>query len=154
CGLTPHRIMGRLVKAFQIGAPAGYELVDAETWTPDQVEERRRLVVELSERLRSVGPLLAHPWRGGRRDAPDPADLEGLDRLMEALQAHVSEAPNAARSATELLGMPAPQTLADLDAAVAWLRAAADLPRGFDNTALAHPAWLDRASDLTTLVEL
>jgi hypothetical protein len=42
CGLTPHQIVGQLVRANKNNAPVGYTLLDAQHWKPEDVERRRR----------------------------------------------------------------------------------------------------------------
>jgi very-short-patch-repair endonuclease len=153
CGLTPHAIIGRLVKLPQTDAAAGYRLEGADRWTRLQFEDIRRLVIEIAERLAAMGPIPMHPWRGVRRNAIDPTERDNIGLLAASIGARLQETIEASRIAVDMLGAPAARTLADIDRLGAWLKAAKELPENFDRSALNHPAWDSEAGKLKSLVE-
>src|SRR5262249_8670638 len=75
CGLTPQRIIGRMIRTHQFDVPTGFALDGAANWTADRVADIRNLIAELADRLRPLGPVPRHSWRGVCRGALDPVEL-------------------------------------------------------------------------------
>lgn len=152
-GLSPHQIMGRLVRAFQGDAAVGFELDGAANWTPSDLERNRNLAIEVGERLASLGSPQRHPWRGVRRDPMDPVEVEQLGRLIDTIADLLTRARGAARVAADQLGAPDTAKLAELDIAKAYLFAGATVPPHVDRAALAHREWREGAAGPRKLVE-
>jgi len=156
-GLTPHRILGRLVRATQDRALAfyalpGYALTGAQLWTADEVGHRRKLVTEIAERLVAMGPPPLHPWRGVGRGAVDPVGQQEIGRTLDRIGDWLASLRAAAATAAAL-DVPPPQSVADLDRVAAILGAVATLPPQSDRAALAHPAWAEGVRDLDNLLQ-
>jgi len=152
-GLSPQAILGLLAQTQQASAPAGYSLNGAEDWDRAAVEARRLVVEDVAERLRVLGPVPHHLWRGVRCEALDPVEREALGRRIAALADVQRQAEEHARTAADVLGAPTPRTISDLQKSLAFL-ALTPLPAGLDCPALTSPIWADRSlDDLRRLVE-
>ena len=145
-GLTPQAVLGLLARTQESGAPTGYSLNGAEGWNRSAVEERRLVLQDVAERLRALGSVPQNIWRGVRCEALDPVEREALGRQIVALAETQRQAEGFARTATEMLGAPAPRTFGDLQASLAFL-VLTPLPAGLDRAALTSPVWTDRSLD-------
>jgi len=139
CGLSPHQIVGRLVKAHDDQAPSGFRLDTASDWMPAEFDRRRKLAQELAERAAVLGPLPEHLWRGVCREPLDPAELEELAAALRRMAALLDRARDAA-GASLALGASAPTRVAELGLALQWLQAAASAPAA-GREVVAHPGW-------------
>lgn len=149
--LTPFRLMGHLVQVRGAAGEAGYALESPETWDPTELEERRELVNELTERIEADGSPHEHPWRGVERDALDPFEMETLRRMLEGLRSNLAEATTAGRRGSQLFGLTDAETIADLVNILGLMDAAASMPE-CDRSALRDPVW-DRPNDITDVVD-
>ncbi|CAN5713668.1 hypothetical protein BH11PSE3_BH11PSE3_26310 [soil metagenome] len=145
-GLPPQAILGLLAQAQRSSAPAGYPLSGAEGWDRVSVKERRLLVGDVADRLRVLGPVPQHLWRGVRCEALDPVEREALGMRIAAVANVLRQAEAHGRTATDLLGAPVPQTISDLENSLAFL-AVTPLPQGVDRAALTSPIWAERQLD-------
>lgn len=152
CGLTPYQVMGRLVRAQQLGGTPGYELIGADSWTPSEYKERETIVAELAERLRELGPPPAHAWRGVRRDAVDPSEQDTLLRQIGMLRDALASAMEASEAANRILGAPHATSLGNLESSLAYLKAAQDIPTVIDRSALRCAEWRQDVHRLQRLV--
>ncbi|MER0240085.1 DUF3320 domain-containing protein [Fulvimarina sp. MAC8] len=91
-GLTPYQVFGALTKLRQEGQrPVDLTLDGATRWSPDDLSARRRLLVELTQRVDEIGLPVRHPWHGVGLDLVLPTTLERLLPRIEALRSAVAE---------------------------------------------------------------
>jgi len=152
CGLSPYQILGHLVKIHEADRPGGYQLIGSADWSRAEAAHRRDLAVDLAERVRDLGPIPQHIWRGVRREPLDPIERDQLARNIDSLRRNLSSTIDGSRSATDVLGAPQPVTVAAFDAALAYLACAASAPTTVDRAALADPLWIEHVGSLEQLV--
>lgn len=152
-GITPYRLLGRLVALRDAGGLAGFAVERASQWTQEQARANRELMAELAERLGTVGDPAANIWRGVRRDAIDPAELERLAGLMRSVEADLEAVEEAAVGISRDFGLQV-VTIRDLDVVWRTTCAASSLPAQADRRLLAQPVWREDVGALGDLVAL
>ncbi|MEA2917098.1 MAG: hypothetical protein QOJ15_9179 [Bradyrhizobium sp.] len=145
-GLSPQAVLGLLARAQQSSASVGFGLNGAEGWDCAAVEARRLVMNDVAERLRVLGAVPQHIWRGVRCEALDPVEREALGGRIAALANIQRQAEGHARVASDVLAAPTPRTVADLHKSLAFLELT-PLPAGLDRLALTSPIWTDRKLD-------
>lgn len=152
-GISAYHLLGRLVALREAEGLAGFAVAGAERWSAEQARANRELMTEIAERLGTVGDPAANIWRGVRRDAIDPAELERLAGLMRSVEADLEATEEAAAGILRDFGLQV-ATIRDLDAVRRTTCAAASLPAHVDRRLLAQPVWRDDAGSLGELVAL
>lgn len=151
-GLSPQQILGKLSRWHRAGEPGRDMPLDgAVTWSAVDVDSRRDAVQDVAERAAALGPIPRHPWRGVGAEAFDPSARDQLARDIARARDDLNTAATEAGVAVRLFGVPEPQTVADLDLALASLQLT-PLPRGADRQAFTDNAWRDTKA-LAGLVE-
>lgn len=85
-GFTPFLMMGQLALLGDRGREATQlELAGAESWTPADRQERRKLAGELASRVAQIGLPIDHPWRGVRRESVLNIDLDPIEKRIRSL---------------------------------------------------------------------
>jgi very-short-patch-repair endonuclease len=141
--LTPYQLIGHLIRTRP--GQAGFALEGPEQWTPAEFAARAEVCDELVHRLATIPVPAQHPWRGVRRDALDPGELEQLSRQVVQVRADLDIATETARESVALLGIPAVVRVSDLDRLLRLLQAIVALPE-CDRRTLAGAAWKADAS--------
>jgi hypothetical protein len=144
--------LGHLTRLSLSGSVPTVELEAPNNWTPADVEERRALVQELSERIASLGAPYTHPWRGVERDALTPNELDSLGQSINRLSHLLETIQAAAETASSELGATV-NTLADHALALAYFDAAVKLPLK-DWSSLNHEAWISQSHTLSQFVSI
>lgn len=140
-GLTPQRLLGRLAKWEDAARPGeNFELAVATQWSMEEVSRNRSTAVELAERSRDLGSVPAHPWRGVRAEAFDPAERDRLLSGIKDVYQQLAAALRNANVAVDKLTAPLPEVLSDLNGALEYLRIG-QVPVHTDLRAMGHPAW-------------
>jgi very-short-patch-repair endonuclease/Mrp family chromosome partitioning ATPase len=139
-GLTPFRLLGKLVRSSGSAGEFDYSLDAPETWSAFDVDTRRELVEELAERVRSDGPPHQHPWRGVERDALDPSEMQSLRNILDTLAADLMNMMQCAEHACRLFGFAPPNSLGETAGLLAFVEAAAAMPE-CDRRAFCDPVW-------------
>lgn len=147
--LSAFHIIGHLIRTGSTGQ-GGFTLIDPASWTPAEREDRQSLVVELRDRLLTLGNPAGHSWRGVNCQPLDPAEQEGLARLVRAVREDLSSLELAVKVAEDILGVEAVETISDLDRVAIALSAAVALPEA-DRRALAAPEWHDATARVLAL---
>lgn len=152
-GLTPYQIFGALTKLRHEGQrPVDLLLEGAPTWSPDALTARRRLLVELTQRIDEIGLPIRHPWYGVGLDLVLPTTLERLLPRIEALQTSVSSLIVEFASLTTTLELePSPTTFGDAVSINNRAQIVARAPN-LPPEALAANAWADRSDSIAALV--
>ncbi len=140
-GLTPYRLLGHLVQHRDLGHEA-FELEAPETWTAQDLGQRRELITELVERIAADGAPDVHPWRGVGCEALDPSELTTLAKLVAKTAESLTTAITMGDQTSALLSYDAPVTVADLLDRLRWLEALIALPES-DRDALTSGVWSD-----------
>jgi very-short-patch-repair endonuclease len=143
CGLTPYQIVGRLVAASNSYQSEPFALVGATEWTKETAAQRRELAAEVSERLRELGPLAEHAWKGVRCEPLDPMERNTIQKNVQDLADALSTAISEAGVATRELGAPAATLLGQLSVAAHYFAIARSFPEGADREVFSLPAWAD-----------
>lgn len=149
--LTPFRLLGHLIRCQDESGEAAIPLDNAPSWSPLDLERRRDLIAELSERIAAEGPPNQHPWRGVAREALDPAEMAELKRSLETIAQTIVTLTDVAARVGALFELTAPATLADAARNLAFAQAAAAMPE-CDRDAFRDPIW-DRIGDITDIVD-
>lgn len=149
--LTPFRLLGHLVRCWEVSAQPALPLQGAPSWSPLDLERRRELMAELADRIESDGAPHLHPWRGVGRDALDPAEMADLLTSLDSLSNLVSRVTVGAARVGALLELPPPATLADAAAVLAFAQAAAAMP-DCDRAAFRDPIW-SRPHEVADIVD-
>lgn len=148
-GLSAYQVIGRLAASRESPAQPGFVPEAAERWTPAEFEARAEIMAEIAQRLSTIGAPSAHPWRGVRREALDPTEIDDLAGRLRVLDGDLAALRQAAADGGPIFGNRT-GTIGDLGSLRATLRAAAALPP-CDRAALAHPAWAVDAARLADL---
>ena len=151
-GLTPFQLLGQLLRVRNEGGAPNYALASPETWTPTEFRTRKELLQEIAERAETIGPPSAHPWRGVKREALDPSELEALRNRLEAIKSDLDIAVETASAAAELFETDKPKTLRDIGRCLNLVVAASTCP-SCDYSALAGSAWNDPARITDTIAQ-
>ncbi len=147
-GATFFAIVGRLAQLSDPKPlPFACALPNAAAWTPQELEDQRDRIADLGARVRAMGPLREHPWRGTERPQVAAVDLPDLARLLERADATLGAlvAPMA------LAGQPAPTTLGEA-ASLARLLAQLAAAPSVDSEAITHAIWSTGIEGLRELV--
>ncbi|GLS19466.1 hypothetical protein GCM10007874_24830 [Labrys miyagiensis] len=152
-GMSPYRLFGHLLAIREAGGLSGFALDNGAGWTADEAQARRDLMVELAARLGTVGDPTANIWRGVRRGAIDPAELERLGSLMRSVEADLEAVQEAAATIGRDFGV-AVSRIRDLDTLLRIARSTAALPADADRQLLAQPVWREEGGRLGELVVL
>ncbi|CAM5764511.1 hypothetical protein LMIY3S_01172 [Labrys miyagiensis] len=152
-GISPYDLLGHLLAIREAGGRAGFALEDAARWTGDEARARRDLMAELASRLATIGNPTTNIWRGVRREAVDPAELERLGQLMRSVEADLEAVEEAAASVGRDFGIGV-NRIRDLDMLLRIARATAALPSDADRQLLAQSAWREEAGRIAELVAL
>ncbi len=129
CALTPFEVIGQLVGLQQSGrAPSNRPLTGAESWAPQQFQERERLLTDIAERIKDEGVPCRHPWRGVRRGAILRMDLDRLSPLIKEALADIERLRSGLDRLATVTGLPAARTLTAATTAVGTARSLAAAP--------------------------
>ena len=150
-GLTPQAILGRLARSQLSKAPAEFELNGAGQWDKLTFNKSRELILEVADRLKTLGSIPDNVWRGVQCEALDPVERQALLKRIQTLGQLLDTVHGLARSVAEQLGLRLPETISDLDA----MRVAVSVvpvPHGADLTAIAAPVWSDDPTAMEDLI--
>jgi len=150
-GLTPFRLLGNLICTRDSSGEPDRPLENSETWSPLEYERRRELVEEIAERVAADGAPHQHPWRGVGREALDPAEMDTLRRLLEAVAGDLTRMVDRAERVCALFDLSRPRTFGETARLLAFAEAAAAMPE-CDRQAFRDPIW-DRADEVMEVVE-
>jgi hypothetical protein len=149
-GLTPFGLLGHLVRTRESTGKSNYTLDTPERWSAFDFETRRELVEELAERIAAVGSPSQHPWRGVRRDALDPSEIQTLRDELDALAPSLMNLVVCAEHARTLFDLPVPETFGQMDKLLRIAEAAAVMPE-CDRLAFCSEPWA-HAEDVAEIV--
>lgn len=140
-GLTPFQVIGQLSRLkFDGFRPNDIRLEEPPSWTPDEFQERRDVIVELVEKVEAVGTPSEHPWRGVKLTTILPNDADRLfERIAEQAQ-RLEELQSEARCLASTLEMEEPDTQRSLDELAVHSARIAGAP-AIGSDALAHECW-------------
>lgn len=143
-GLSPQKILGRLARWRQAGEP-GRELSfnGAQAWSKSEAESRRDLAEDMAERLKAIGAIPRHLWRGVGADPFDPSEIDQLVKAITGVREALASARRHAGVAVDLFGAEQPETVTDLNTALAFLQLV-PLPRGADRGIFTQDIWRNR----------
>ena len=152
--LSPYHVLGQLVRLRQAGQrPVDLTLGEIIEWTPDDLGERQRLLLELCQRVDEIGLPLRHPWNGVGLDVILPTTLERLVPKIEELKTAIdvlrAELTGLARS----LECPDPVAFDDVTLICKLADILASAP-DLSANALTASIWDERADELRQLLLL
>ncbi len=139
--LTPFDVIGRLIS---LGADrledAEVVLFGAEDWTPEQHQDLRKLVQELSERIRQIGLPTEHPWRGVCCEPVLSIDLRGLMNRIESAGNKLRLLVATSEALANALSRSAPKTFLEAEQQRLMAEYFAQAP-SLDKNALNNGVW-------------
>lgn len=151
-GLSPQAILGRLTRAQEAPAPAGFALEGADGWDKEALRGARERLGEVSERARAIGDVHGHLWLGARCGALDPVERGALiDRIRQVADT-LNKSLGFASRASEQLGTAAVVLVGDLDDALAYLSVVPP-PAGADHSTMGDAGWREDPDAMTRLIE-
>ncbi|MBL9127281.1 MAG: DUF3320 domain-containing protein, partial [Verrucomicrobiales bacterium] len=151
-GLSAYRVLGELIRLGNSApAAAAWDLVGAESWNETDRDAREALAAELGERIRQIGPPARHPWRGVRRPAMLPTELDALTVRLAELTSRESALRAASQSGADAVHVPRPEHLTAARRLALRIRHLLAAPR-FDAAAMASAVWETARADLRDLV--
>lgn len=151
-GLTPFQVMGQLTRLRQLGqAPVNIELGAAPSWSADHFSTLRRLLEELSDRVREIGLPVRHPWYGIGISGISPLDLERLMQRVQGASLALEALTTDIDEICSLLKIPTAATIHDLADMARLANRVSSVP-GISDAALAAGAWQESAADIGSLI--
>jgi very-short-patch-repair endonuclease len=139
--LTPFSIIGQLALLSHRGLEAdGLTFPEAETWTPEDFRERRRLVQELAQRIEEIGPPSQHNWRGVCRETVLNIDLNPLKARIQSVHDSLDELFGASATLALALGQSPPDSICALERQLVAAEYVAKAPP-LDKKALCNGVW-------------
>jgi very-short-patch-repair endonuclease len=149
-GLTPFGLLGHLVRTRESTGKSNHSLDTPERWSAFDFETRRELVEELAERIAADGSPSQHPWRGVRRNALDPSEIQTLRDELDALAPSLMNLVVCAEYARTLFDLPVPETIGQMGKLLRIAEAAAVMPE-CDRLAFCSEPWA-HAEDVSEIV--
>jgi very-short-patch-repair endonuclease len=155
-GVTPYQMLGRLSRLYGTGIdPTSLSLPGAESWPRSQYMELRQGITDLQTYLVGIGPPTDHPWRGvNRTEHILPADRNALESKIASAVQSQSAVQEACYKLTQAFGLP-PQSEAALQdmQRIAQLGLRIVRAPALDRSAIAHPVWKTRRTELVAIVQ-
>jgi len=147
CKLTAYQVFGHLVRLRREGfLTERVALAGPLQWAPHEVDARRALLVDISERIVQMGIPSKHPWSGVGNDALLPNERDRLVGEVALLAEQVAEWQVSATGLHQDLGLAGPTRFPDCTAAAAVCDTLLSAPT-IDRDALTSPAW-DQVGDV------
>lgn len=88
---TPYQVIGHLTRLKQAGqAPTELNLEGATVWSPNDLAERRSLLLELADRVLDIGVPGRHVWRGIGLSTALPPEVDRLTARISDLCARLA----------------------------------------------------------------
>lgn len=117
--LAPYDVFGELVRLRREGyATDNVALVDPLKWAPHEVDLRRKLLVDIGERIKHMGTPAHHAWSGVDNDVLLPNEVDRLIKEVSALADRLNDWQGAAAGLHDELRLPLPDRLDACAAAV------------------------------------
>ncbi len=139
--LTPFTVIGQLTLLGEKGREAAdITFSGAESWTPDDRQERRQLIGELAERIEQIGVPSQHPWRGAACEVVLQIDLFPLETRIRSLLTSLKALREAAAILATALSQPPPESLCVAEQQLLVARYVAAAPP-LDKQALCNSVW-------------
>lgn len=152
-GMTPYQVIGQLTRLRQEKfAPVDIKFERPETWTRDEREVRQEIVMELAERIKTMGIPSRHPWHGILLPSILPNDVE---RLMVRINDLKTRTINIHQSLTVLASaveLSPPTAFHDFTESANLARRIASAPP-LSGIALNSPVWRIQQQEITRLLE-
>ncbi|MDC4227117.1 MAG: DUF3320 domain-containing protein [Candidatus Manganitrophus sp.] len=110
-GLTPFLIIGQITGlGNRAREAADIIFIGAESWTPEERAERRKLIEELATRVQQIGLPSQHPWRGVCRETVLSIDLSSIEVGIRTLMDRLSEFQETSLALSAAVSHPIPDT--------------------------------------------
>ncbi len=138
--LSPFQIVGALTKRLQRTGRPPYQLPGAVSWTKAEVSQRANTIRELCEYLPQIGNPASNIWRGVTHPPVMRPQAEDFAKGTQAVSATLMKAQECGLILADVLGMPAPSTLFEIDQYAAIGESLASAP-AFDRTTIASGVW-------------
>jgi very-short-patch-repair endonuclease/DNA polymerase III delta prime subunit len=154
-GVTPYEIIGHLSSLYGRGiAATNLPLVEPESWTNEDFDERCRAMDDLQIYLKDIGNPVFHRWRGVTRTDPilhaELADL--LAEISATKESLLVTLATAARFAASVgLSRESCANLKDVEQLAKLCVHIARAP-ALDRRHILHPAWDGRIGAITQIV--
>lgn len=117
--LSPYDVFGELVRLRREGySTDSVVLMDPLEWAPHQVDMRRKLLVDIGERITHMGTPRQHAWSGVDNDALLPNEVDRLVNEVGGLADRLSTWRGTAARLHDELRLPPPDRLDACAAAV------------------------------------
>jgi Protein of unknown function (DUF4011)/AAA domain len=150
--LSPYQVMGHLVRLKQSGqGPAEVRLVDPESWSKPDREERELQLKDLATRIEDIGAPAQHPWWGAGIKAITPMDLERLvvrlEELVGRVRVFVADDGELARA----MAIAPSRTMEETEELTRIGQRVAEAPE-LDKAAIVDSCWSSQAAAIDQLV--
>ncbi|GAA5003821.1 hypothetical protein GCM10025793_10020 [Lysobacter lycopersici] len=138
--ISPFRIVGMLSKLLPLSGRPTYQLPDAAQWTLRDAETRANTLRELCEHLPRVGDATASHWRGVNHPPVMRHQAEDLIAATATFVPALDRVTADAGALARQLGLPQPDTLADLSKQCTVGESLARAPE-FDRATISSGVW-------------
>lgn len=144
--MTPYAVFGELVRLRREGFTTEHlPLSEPLKWAPHEVDARRKLLVDICDRIISMGVPANHTWSGVDNDVLLPNDVERLGKEVGALKQRLKSWHEAAICLHDELSLSPPDQLSACTQAVARCDLLLTAPH-LDSASFRDAAWEDIAS--------
>ena len=155
-GVSPYVALGELVRygVGEGGTPHFPKLnvPSIEVWDPESYRKCERLVEELQSMIAAMGSPAKHPFRGSRRKALLPSEVDRLKTAAMDAKELITSLRTFAEIVVTELRIPLPTNLADAETVVNVLKFGVSMPE-LAGVNIGSVKWADEAEKLTKLVE-
>ena len=128
-GVSPRLAMGRLVALGEEGTAEGrHDFAPMALWTPEEFQERLRVVRGLQASVAAMGRPADHPFFGSSLTALLPADRDDLARSLDGAEDAVEALHARANGLAEALRVELPIRPADVERLREWAAFVAHAP--------------------------
>ncbi len=153
CGKSPYEILTDLIELRASGTQLpDFQLPQAISWAPDDLQRRTAAVQELSQVINRIGDPATHPWRGVNLDQILPLDLERIVSTAPKLVAALDDLVAAARSLAQRLGDDLPASLNEVERSVRTVRTLLGAPE-LDAQSASGTMWRDHRQAVQELAD-
>lgn len=149
---SPYDVLSELVRLRDAGhEPNDIGLPEALGWSPDDFDERSRLLTELGERVQLIGQPSLHPWRGVGLDVVLPNQLTRLLDRISSMARQLEALRTGATDVARQVDVEPPSCIADLATIRGQAERLASAP-ALEGAALGHDVWVEHRGSIDALL--
>lgn len=153
-GVTPYDAYGEMLKlrrlCNEVKLPQ-LNLPEMTLWNSTDYQRKRAIVAEMQHRLKPIGSLRAHPFRGSRIKVLMPTEQERLEDLCLIAWQATARVRDKGNGLANLLGLPMPQVIREIEVLSRAAQRAMNAP-SLHGIQLRTGDWQSRRDEIQTLI--